>query len=82
MIKKLSFPLWSKSSKKKRKKIFYPIASNVSSKDRRDDEAAAWRFGAFHWITLPIPITEVVNPTTPAMSDKITTKPVAMFPNG
>lgn len=33
-------------------------------------------------MTLLIPVMEVVNPTTPAMREKITTNPVAKFPNG
>lgn len=67
---------------KKKARFHYPIASKVSNQEIREEAAAACRLGAFHCKTLMTPVMEVVNPTTPATREKITTNPVAKFPNG
>lgn len=58
------------------------MASRVSAHVVNEDMAAACKLGAFHWKMFCNPVSEVVNPTTPATRDKITKKPVVMFPIG
>jgi hypothetical protein len=58
------------------------MASRVSAHVVNEDIAAAFKLGAFHWNMLFNPVTEVVNPTTPAIRVKIMKKPVVMFPIG
>ncbi|KAK9288283.1 hypothetical protein L1049_016734 [Liquidambar formosana] len=58
------------------------MASKVSDQVVRDEAAAAFKLERFHWITLWIPVSEVVKPTTPARSEKMMKTPVAMFPIG
>lgn len=58
------------------------MASSVRVHVTIEEAAAACKLGAFHWITLWIPVNEVMNPTTPAMREKITKNPVARLPNG
>lgn len=62
--------------------VIYPIASKVSSQVVREEKAAAYKFGAFHCITLWIPVSEEMKPTTPAISENMMRKPVAIFPKG
>jgi len=65
-----------------RKQKAHPMASRVSAHVVREDMAAACKLGASHWKMLLSPVSEVVNPTTPQIRDKITKKPVVMFPIG
>lgn len=58
------------------------MASIVRVQLRREEAAAAPKLGASHRRTLLTPVTEVATPTTPAMREKITKRPVAMFPIG
>lgn len=58
------------------------MASKVSAHVVNEDMAAACKLGASHSKMLSNPVNEVANPTTPAVREKITKKPVAMFPNG
>lgn len=58
------------------------MARRVRDQEMREDAAAEWRFGESHSRTFMIPVSEVAIPTTPAISEKITKKPVAMFPTG
>lgn len=58
------------------------MANRVSAQDVNEDMAAACKFGAFHWDMLCNPVSEVMNPTTPAMRVKIMKKPVVMLPIG
>lgn len=44
----------------------HPMASNVSDQVIKEEEAAACRLGTFHWITLWIPVMEVIIPIIPA----------------
>lgn len=39
-------------------------------------------FEAFHFVILVIPVADDAIPTTPAIKEKITKNPVAMFPIG
>lgn len=59
-----------------------PMASSVSNQVISEEAAAACKLGRFHWITFWMQAIEVINPTTPAMREKMIRKPVAMFPNG
>ena len=47
------------------------MASKVRAHVVKEDTAAACKLGAFHWKMLCNPVSEVVNPTTPAMREKI-----------
>ena len=58
------------------------MASRVSSRDMREEAAAACWLEAFHWMTLMMLMIEVTVPTTPAMREKMMKNPVAMFPIG
>jgi len=58
------------------------MANRVSAHVVSEDMAAACKLGASHWKMLLSPVREVVNPTTPAIRDNITKKPVVMFPIG
>lgn len=58
------------------------MANRVRAHVVSEDMAAACKLGASHWKMLLSPVREVVKPTTPAIRDNITKKPVVMFPIG
>ena len=60
----------------------YPIASIVTAKVAREETEAVWIFEESHFVTLVIPVADDAIPITPAIKEKITKNPVAMFPNG
>lgn len=60
----------------------YPMASRVSAQVIREEAAAAFKLGRSHCKTLWSPAREVPMPTTPARREKMTNKPVAIFPKG
>lgn len=67
---------------RKEQSNIYPMASRVSAQVVREEAAAVCKLRASHWAILLSPVAEVAMPTTPAMSEKTTKKPVAMFPIG
>lgn len=67
---------------RKQNKLTYPMESIVSAQLRKDETAAAFKLETLLCRTLVRPVREVAIPTTPAMREKMTKKPVAVFPKG